>query len=347
MTKLGVLLATLISSFAYANDVKITHVSNGFTLNNMPASTIYLCSGNEQDCVQFTFNSASLSSLLESEVVTNKRSNNPDLSVSANWGGEHYVISDNHSTIWSGKLESHNESTKSIAIKYNMAIKSTTTDKYITLKNVFLHVVADDYDTLLSISKERNSLAANSSIVKGLDTRLSDCEYSKLMIDEASPLLIKAVSFVGNTDYREIAQWRTTVFNSSISQIENKYRISPTEAMSANRSLSTQIHNDFVNRTRLLVQEIYNHVRNGGDKSAIQEQWQIIKKTGELYAQQCEQPKKAENTPKAKPTKLLVKMSNTGVCHSPSSSWYNRTKNYTTYQSIESCIANGGRLPKK
>ncbi|EGR2769760.1 hypothetical protein QRC92_000235 [Vibrio parahaemolyticus] len=176
---------------------------------------------------------------------------------------------------------------------------------------------------------------------------LGDCELSKLMLDETGPLLTKAVSFVDIADYREIAQWRTTTFNSSISQIEDKYRLSPKEARSANRSLSTQIHNDFVNRTRLLVQEIYNHVRNGGDKSAIQEQWQIIKKTGELYAQQCEQPKKAENTPKAKPTKLLVKMSNTGVCHSPSSSWYNRTKNYTAYQSIESCIANGGRLPKK
>ncbi|WP_053349567.1 hypothetical protein [Vibrio alginolyticus] len=121
---------------------------------------------------------------------------------------------------------------------------------------------------------------------------LSDCQYSKKMIDEASPLLLKAVSFVDNADYREIAQWRTTTFNSSISQVEDKYRLSPEEAMSANRNLSTQIHNDFVNRTRLLVQEIYNHVRNGGDKSAIQEQWQIIKKTGELYAQQCEQPSK-------------------------------------------------------
>ncbi|HCG9116575.1 TPA: hypothetical protein NJ598_000189 [Vibrio parahaemolyticus] len=121
---------------------------------------------------------------------------------------------------------------------------------------------------------------------------LSDCEYSNRMIEDTAPLLVKAVSFVDNADYREIAQWRTTTFNSSISQIEDKYRLSPKEAMSANRSLSTQIHNDFVNRTRLLVQEIYNHVRNGGDKSAIQEQWQIIKKTGELYAQQCEQPSK-------------------------------------------------------
>lgn len=117
---------------------------------------------------------------------------------------------------------------------------------------------------------------------------LSDCKYSKKMIDEASPLLLKAVSFVDNADYREIAQWRTTTFNSSISQVEDKYRISPTEAMLENRSLSIQIHSDFVSRTRLLVQEIYNHARNGGDKSAINEQWQIIKKTASSYAKQCE-----------------------------------------------------------
>lgn len=177
---------------------------------------------------------------------------------------------------------------------------------------------------------------------------LSDCEYSKRMIVEVSPLLSKSVSFIqNNTDYKEIARWRTTTFNESISQIEDKYRLSPKEAMSANRSLSRQIHSDFVNRTRLLVQEIYNQVKTGGDKSALQEQWNIVKGAGELYAKQCEQPQKAENTITPKPTKLLVKMSSSGVCHSPSSSWYNRTKNYTTYQSIESCIANGGRLPKK
>ncbi len=117
---------------------------------------------------------------------------------------------------------------------------------------------------------------------------LSDCEYSKRMIDETTPLMLKAVSFVDKTDYREIAQWRVKEFNPTISRIEDSYRLNPQEAISSNRSLSNSVHNDFVNRTRLLVQTIYNHVRNGGDKSVIKEQWQIIKKTANSYAKQCE-----------------------------------------------------------
>lgn len=121
---------------------------------------------------------------------------------------------------------------------------------------------------------------------------LSDCEYSKKMLEDTTPLLTKAVSFVDNTDYKEIAQWRTHTFNSAISKVEDKYRLSPKDAMSPNRSISIQVHNDFVNRTRLLVQEIYGHIRHGNNKSRIQEQWQIIKTTGELYAEQCGQQTK-------------------------------------------------------
>lgn len=42
----------------------------------------------------------------------------------------------------------------------------------------------------------------------------------------------------------------------------------------------------------------------------------------------------------------LVKKSKTGICHSQESSYYNRTKNFTAFDSLESCINSGGRLPK-
>lgn len=42
----------------------------------------------------------------------------------------------------------------------------------------------------------------------------------------------------------------------------------------------------------------------------------------------------------------VVKMSNGGICHQPQSSWYDRTKNFQPFDSIEACLAAGGRLPK-
>lgn len=40
-----------------------------------------------------------------------------------------------------------------------------------------------------------------------------------------------------------------------------------------------------------------------------------------------------------------VKLSNGGLCHPPSSSWYDRTKDYTSFQTLDGCLAEGGRLP--
>jgi hypothetical protein len=42
----------------------------------------------------------------------------------------------------------------------------------------------------------------------------------------------------------------------------------------------------------------------------------------------------------------LVKQSSSGICHDKSSGSYNRTKNFTPFDSIATCIDAGGRLPK-
>ncbi len=41
-----------------------------------------------------------------------------------------------------------------------------------------------------------------------------------------------------------------------------------------------------------------------------------------------------------------VKKSKTGICHAKGSTYYEKTKNFTPYQNIDSCIQSGGRLPK-
>jgi hypothetical protein len=42
----------------------------------------------------------------------------------------------------------------------------------------------------------------------------------------------------------------------------------------------------------------------------------------------------------------LIKKSKSGICHDTYSSYYNKTKNFTSYNTLEGCINSGGRLPK-
>ena len=44
---------------------------------------------------------------------------------------------------------------------------------------------------------------------------------------------------------------------------------------------------------------------------------------------------------------LPVKMSNSGICHTPSSTYYEQTKNFKPYKTLDDCLKDGGRLPKK
>jgi hypothetical protein len=42
-----------------------------------------------------------------------------------------------------------------------------------------------------------------------------------------------------------------------------------------------------------------------------------------------------------------VKMSKSGICHAKGTSYYNKTKNYTAYNTLEECLQAGGRKPKR
>ena len=42
-----------------------------------------------------------------------------------------------------------------------------------------------------------------------------------------------------------------------------------------------------------------------------------------------------------------VKLSRLGICHSPGGAYWERTLHFTPHPSIESCLATGGRHPKR
>ena len=41
-----------------------------------------------------------------------------------------------------------------------------------------------------------------------------------------------------------------------------------------------------------------------------------------------------------------IKQSTSGLCHPPQSSWYDRTRTYKPFDTVEACLDAGGRLPK-
>ena len=42
-----------------------------------------------------------------------------------------------------------------------------------------------------------------------------------------------------------------------------------------------------------------------------------------------------------------VKKSKTGICHEYGSKYYEQTKHFKVFQSLDECVESGGRLPKR
>lgn len=57
------------------------------------------------------------------------------------------------------------------------------------------------------------------------------------------------------------------------------------------------------------------------------------------------QPEPEVTQPSSPVTTGVVKKSTTGICHAPGTTYYDRTLNFTPYDTIDGCLASGGRLP--
>ena len=51
----------------------------------------------------------------------------------------------------------------------------------------------------------------------------------------------------------------------------------------------------------------------------------------------------AQPTPSGQP----VKKSKTGICHAPGTTYYEQTKGFTPFATLDDCLKSGGRLPKR
>ncbi|EGR3300058.1 hypothetical protein CGH87_05315 [Vibrio parahaemolyticus] len=148
------LILGLCTAFSYAqDDMNVIFVGDGFTKNNHPAATIYNCTSDEQSCIQYTFNSKSLSALLNGQQLTNNMRNNLDLEATADMNGQHYVISNKHKTRLDVEVIENDKEAKQLTLSYNLVLVSSKGyDKQLALDGNTLTVEGDFYDTLVGIA---------------------------------------------------------------------------------------------------------------------------------------------------------------------------------------------------
>ncbi len=147
------LIFVLCATLSYAqSDMKVILVGDGFTSNNHPAATIYNCTSDEQSCIQYTFNSKSLSALLNGQKLSNRMRDNLDLDVDANVNGQHFVISNKHKSRFVVQVTENDEDAKRLTLSYNLLLVSTKGNDQLALDGKLLTVEDDFYDTLVGIT---------------------------------------------------------------------------------------------------------------------------------------------------------------------------------------------------
>jgi hypothetical protein len=146
------LLFVAFSALSYAReDMKVILVGDGFTSNNYPAATVYNCTEDQQNCIEYTFNAKSLSALLNGEKLSNKMRDNLDLVAEANIDGKSFVISSKNKSIFVVQVSENDKESKKLTLNYNLLLTSTKGDEQLALKSEHLTVEGDFYDKLVGI----------------------------------------------------------------------------------------------------------------------------------------------------------------------------------------------------
>ena len=52
-------------------------------------------------------------------------------------------------------------------------------------------------------------------------------------------------------------------------------------------------------------------------------------------------------TPTLAQSEPPVKMASSGICHGKGSTYYNQTKKFTAYKTLDECLKAGGRMPAR
>ncbi|AZL84352.1 hypothetical protein EIJ81_06760 [Aliivibrio salmonicida] len=193
------------------------------------------------------------------------------------------------------------------------------------------------------------------------EVSLNNCSYSLNVFSDINNLMDQIIKFRDEkASYKEIAEWRVAVFNPEFNNLSNKHHLAANIVMSPKHELARSVYTDYLLRMPLFLNDVYSAARTG-DYSNIKMQSDIMKTVIPKIRKSCVKEETTvskpieENKVTSTQTKSInasqelhiVKKSNSGICHDNFSSFYNRTKNYTPYNTIQDCLNSGGRLPKK
>lgn len=71
----------------------------------------------------------------------------------------------------------------------------------------------------------------------------------------------------------------------------------------------------------------------------------LPKQQGQTTKQPRDQTSTQPASP-AKPPQALVKKSRSNICHGKGTRYYNQTRTYTEFKTMQACLDSGGRLPR-
>lgn len=194
-------------------------------------------------------------------------------------------------------------------------------------------------------------------------SNLNNCAYAEQIVRETDDMLTTILKFHDErASYQEIAQWRVKSFNSQFTELQAKFNLKPAAVTHPDNAIAVSMNSDYLNRLAFLLGDIFTAARSG-DYSQAKEQTKYMKEAINL-AKSCIKitPEEQKTTSITKSTiaveavnsnlktnnrTQIVKKSKSGICHDQFSNFYERTKNYSAFESIQECISSGGRLPKR
>ncbi len=154
MKRLFYPLTFLFSSVSLANDnFEVSFISDGFTMNEKPAiSVIYCAKTNEDDCLSFNLNSASILDLKERGKIQNHKSSNANFHVTGTVSGKHLSVSAKHETGAALKLKADDKKNKRLELDYVAQLfalpdKEFPDGSYMKFNRSTLTITGKDYDT--------------------------------------------------------------------------------------------------------------------------------------------------------------------------------------------------------
>ena len=133
------------ASACYSSDIKIIHASDGSTLNNKPATSVYFGESQQNFC-----NATIPKHLITSGYkFTSKKRNNRDIDIDCNWNGKSYTPSTKHKTFYSLKIKNIDKNKKTITIIVDLNLIDYRSNEFLRIENVQLNIKQNHFNLLV------------------------------------------------------------------------------------------------------------------------------------------------------------------------------------------------------